>query len=73
VHGRAAAVADEQDGVEAAAEETGLSGIDDGGGEQRSTERLGLREFLDESKRTRSGPLLIGSEISPAVLNLNPC
>jgi hypothetical protein len=72
VHGRAAAVADEQDGVEAAAE-TGLSGVDDGGGEQRSTERLGLREFLDESKRTRSGPLLIGSEISPAVLNLNPC
>jgi hypothetical protein len=37
--------AEEETGVEAAAQETGSSDIDSGGGDQRSRERRGLREF----------------------------
>jgi hypothetical protein len=44
--GRAAT--EEEAGVEAAVEETGSSSVDDGGGDQRSTERRGHREFWDE-------------------------
>jgi hypothetical protein len=44
-------VTEEEAGVEAAAEETGLSSVDDGGGDRRSTERRGLREFWGKVKR----------------------
>jgi hypothetical protein len=64
---------EEEADVEAAAEEIGSSGIDDGGGdrwstERQSRERWGLRECWDESEMTRSGLLFIGSKISVAVL-----
>jgi hypothetical protein len=61
------AVAEEEPSV--VAEETGLSGIDNSGGDQRSRDRWRLREFWDESERTRGELLFIGSKISGAVLN----
>jgi predicted Zn-dependent protease len=64
-HGRATTTEEEEASVEAVAKETGSSGR----GNQRSTERRGLREFWDESKRTRGGLLFIGSKISATVLN----
>jgi hypothetical protein len=63
------AVAEEEPSVEVVAEETGLSGIDNSGGDQRSRDRWRLREFWDESERTRGELLFIGSKISGAVLN----
>jgi hypothetical protein len=62
------AVAEEEPSVEVVAEETGLSGIDNSG-DQRSRDRWRLREFWDESERTRGELLFIGSKISGAVLN----
>jgi hypothetical protein len=67
-------VAEEEASVEVAAEETGLSGIDNGGGDWRSTERWtrerrGLREFWDKSETIRGGLLFIGLKISAAGLN----
>jgi hypothetical protein len=56
-----------------AVEETGSSGIDNGGGDRRSQEqwsreRRGL-SFGMKSQMTHSGILLIGSKISAVVLN----
>jgi hypothetical protein len=50
VRGRVAAEEEEEAGVETAAEETGLSGVDGGGGDRRSRERWELREFWDEKQ-----------------------
>jgi hypothetical protein len=65
---------EEEADVEAAAEEIGSSGIDDGGGDRWSTERQsrewwGIREFWDESERTQSGLLFIGLKLLAVVLN----
>jgi hypothetical protein len=53
------------------AEETGSSGVDGGGGDRRSRERRGLREFWDAKQNDtgRGGLLFIGSTISAAVFN----
>jgi hypothetical protein len=55
----------EETGVEAAAEETGLNGVDSDDGDRRSTERRsrerrGLREFWDENQMTRGQATIYG-------------
>jgi hypothetical protein len=66
--GRAAAAAEEEEaGVEVVVEETGSSGIDDGGVESgRDLESFGMK-----SETTWDRLLFIGSKISAAVLVLN--
>jgi hypothetical protein len=65
---------EEEAGVEAATEETGSSGIDGDGGDQRSRElqsreRQRLREFEDESETIQDELLFICSKISAVTLN----
>jgi hypothetical protein len=69
MRGRAAAAEVEEDGVEAVTEETGSSGVDDSGGDRRSTERRGLIEFWDENERRQGGLLFIYLKILATVLN----
>jgi hypothetical protein len=69
-----AVAVEEEANVEVAVEETGSSSINDNGGDQKSRERKSreqreLREFWNESERTRGGLLFIGSKISAIVLN----
>jgi hypothetical protein len=60
---------EEEAGIATAADETGLSGVDGGGGDRQSRVRWGVREFVMKSKMTRGGLLFIGSKISARVLN----
>jgi hypothetical protein len=69
MRGRAAAVAKEEAGVEAAVEETSSSDVDDGRVESNDEETDGDLEFWDENKMTQGGLLFIGSKISANVLN----
>jgi hypothetical protein len=67
--GRAVVVIGEETSVEVVLEETGSSGIDGSGGDQRSREQWRFREFYDESEMTRGRLLFIGSKTSTTVLN----
>jgi hypothetical protein len=72
--GRAVVVIGEETSVEVVLEETGSSGIDGSGGDQRSREQQSreqwrFREFYDESEMTRGRLLFIGSKTSTTVLN----
>jgi hypothetical protein len=61
VHGRVAVVAEEEAGVEAVAEETGLSGVDDGRGDRWSRERRrgDRRSFGMKAKQHEGGGAII--------------
>jgi hypothetical protein len=53
VRGRAVVAAEEEASVEAAMEETGSSGIDDGGGDRRNRERLSREWHLGDRRGLR--------------------
>jgi hypothetical protein len=60
---------EEETGVAATVEETDLSSVNGGGGDQWSRERWGFREFWDKSEMIWGTLLFFGSEILVAVIN----